>query len=229
VKNWSMVTLLMLGAGLSGCETMQENQKTTAGAAIGAVTGAIIGYQVDRSGGAAVGAAVGALAGGGIGYYMDKQQRELEEELRREREAHEIEIQRLKDDSLKVTLSSEVSFDFDSSEIKYNFADSLNKLSSIIAKYDKTVVHVVGHTDSVGSDSYNQQLSERRARAVGEYLVSRGVDPARIHMEGRGEREPRASNETAAGRQLNRRVEIFLNPIVEGEEQKAHEPPARYY
>ncbi|HIE54391.1 MAG TPA: OmpA family protein, partial [Chromatiaceae bacterium] len=148
---------------------------------------------------------------------------------RREREAHEIEIQRLKDDSLKVTLSSEVSFDFDSSEIKYNFADSLNKLSSIIAKYDKTVVHVVGHTDSVGSDSYNQQLSERRARAVAEYLVSRGVDPARIHTEGRGEREPRASNETAAGRQLNRRVEIFLNPIMEGEEQKAHEPPARYY
>jgi len=219
---------------LGGCETMQENQKTTAGAAIGAVTGAIIGHQVSHGSGAYVGAALGALAGGSIGYYMDKQERELEERLKAEREAHAIEIQRMRDDSLKVTLSSEVSFDFDSAQIKHGFAASLDKLADILKKYDKTVVHVVGHTDSVGSDSYNQQLSERRARAVAEYLIARGVDPARVHIEGRGEREPRATNATEAGRQLNRRVEIFLKPIVEGEEQKAHEPPpasgsSRYY
>ena len=220
------IALLAMAIGLGGCETVQENQRTAAGAAIGAVAGAVIGHQVSHGSGAAVGAALGALAGGGIGYYMDKQQREFEEQLRQEQEAHEIEIQRMKDDSLKLTLSSEVSFDFDSAEIKHGFARSLDKLAAIIAKYDKTVVHVVGYTDSVGSESYNLRLSERRARAVADYLTAHGVNPARVHIEGRGESNPRASNATEAGRQLNRRVEIFLKPIVEGQEQKAHEPPS---
>ncbi len=213
---------------------MDEHQKTTAGAAIGAVAGAVIGHQVSHGKGAYVGAALGALAGGAIGHYMDKQERELEDRLRQEREAHAIEIQRLKDDSLKLTLDSEVSFDFDSATIKHGFAHSLDKLAEILKKYDRTVVYVVGHTDNVGSEAYNQRLSERRAQAVADYLIRRGVNPARIHTEGRGESEPRASNATPAGRQLNRRVEIFLKPIVEGEEEKAHEPPPpsgspRYY
>ncbi len=219
---------------LGGCETMEENQKAAAGAAIGAVTGAIIGHQVRHGSGAYVGAALGALAGGSIGYYMDKQERELEQQLQAEREAHAIEIQRMKDDSLKLTLDSEVSFDFDSAKIKHGFARTLDKIAEVVSKYDKTVVYVVGHTDSVGSEAYNQELSERRARAVADYLAAHGVNPARIHIEGRGEREPRATNATEAGRQLNRRVEIFLKPIVEGQEEKAHEPPpasgsSRYY
>ncbi len=210
---------------LNGCQTIQENPKTTTGAVVGAVAGAVIGHQVHHGRGAYVGAALGALAGGAIGQYMDRQQRELERELAEEAAANEIQIQRMADDSLKLILDAQVSFDFDSARINPGFADALDRLAEVIRKYDKTVVHVVGHTDSTGSEAYNQKLSERRARAVADYLIGRGVNPARIHTEGRGEREPRASNATEAGRQLNRRVEIYLKPIVEGEESKAHEPP----
>ena len=136
------------------------------------------------------------------------------------------------DDSLKLILDSQVSFDVDSARINPGFADALRRMASVIKKYDKTVVHIIGHTDSTGSEEYNQRLSERRAQAVAAFFIAQGVNPARIHTEGRGEREPRASNATEAGRQLNRRVEIYLKPIVEGQEQKAHEPPAsssRYY
>jgi len=228
------VGLLASAVALGGCETMQENQRATAGAAIGAVAGAVIGHQVSHGKGAYVGAALGALAGGSIGYYMDKQEREFQRQLEEERRAHAIEIQRMQDDTLKLTLDSEVSFDFDSAQIKHGFARTLDKIADVVSRYDKTVVYVVGHTDSVGSADYNQRLSERRAQAVADYLAAHGVDRARIHVEGRGEREPRASNATEAGRQLNRRVEIFLKPIVEGQEQKAHEPPPpsgspRYY
>ncbi len=219
---------------LAGCtDPTDPNRKTKTGAMVGAVAGAVIGHQINHKNGAYVGAALGALAGGGVGYYMDKQQRELEEQLAREQAAHELEIQRMKDDSLKLTLDSEVSFDFDSAEIKHGFQQTLDKLAGVIQKYDKTVVHVVGHTDSVGSAAYNLRLSQRRAEAVGRYLSARGVAPERIHTEGRGETEPRATNSTEAGRQLNRRVEIFLKPVVEGAEERAHEPPpastGKYY
>ena len=219
---------------LASCtDPSDPNRKTKTGALVGAVAGAVIGHQVNHKNGAYVGAALGALAGGGVGYYMDKQQRELDEQLAREQAAHELEIQRMKDDSLKLTMDNEVSFDFDSAEIKHGFRQTLDKLASVIQKYDKTVVHIVGHTDSVGAAVYNQQLSERRAQAVGQYLMAHGVAAGRIHTEGRGESEPRATNATEAGRQLNRRVEIFLKPVVEGEESRAHEPPppstSRYY
>ena len=219
---------------VGGCtDPTDPYRKTKTGAMVGAVAGAVIGHQVNHKRGAYVGAALGALVGGGVGYYMDKQQQELEDQLAREQAAHELEIQRMRDDSLKLTLDSEVSFDFDSAEIKHGFRHTLDKLARVIQKYDKTVVHVVGHTDSVGSAAYNQQLSRRRAEAVGRYLSARGVNPARIHTEGRGESEPRATNSTEAGRQLNRRVEIFLKPVVEGAEDRAYEsPPAstgRYY
>lgn len=213
--------------GLAGCtDPTDPNRKTKTGALVGAVAGAVIGHQVDHDRGRYVGAALGALAGGGVGYYMDKQQRELEEQLAREQAAQELEIQRMRDDSLKLTLDSEVSFDFDSAAIKHGFMGTLDKLANVIQKYDKTVIHVVGHTDSVGSDAYNQRLSERRAQAVGDYLMRQGVRAARVQTEGRGESQPRATNATEAGRQLNRRVEIFLKPVVEGQENRAYEPPA---
>jgi outer membrane protein OmpA-like peptidoglycan-associated protein len=137
-------------------------------------------------------------------------------------------MQRLRDDTLKLTLDSEVSFDYDSDRIKPAFRSTLDKLADVLRKYDRTVVHVVGHTDSTGSAEYNQRLSERRASSVASYLESRGVDPSRVRYEGRGESEPRDTNATEAGRQLNRRVEIYLKPIVEGQEQRAYDPP-RYY
>lgn len=234
MKRLAGVSLLAGMILLAGCtDPSDPNRKTKTGAMVGAVAGAVIGHQINHKRGAYVGAALGALAGGGVGYYMDRQQQELEEQLARERAAHDLEIQRMRDDSLKVTLDSEVSFDFDSAEIKHGFQQTLDKLADVIHKYDKTVVHIVGHTDSVGSASYNQRLSQRRAEAVGRYLSARGVAPGRIHTEGRGEAEPRATNSTEAGRQLNRRVEIFLKPVVEGAEERAYEPPpastGKYY
>lgn len=214
---------------VAGCTNADDpNRKAKTGAAIGAITGAVIGHQLDSSSGRYVGAIVGGAAGAGIGHYMDNQQAEFERELAQEQQANQLEIERMKDDTLKLTLDSEVSFDFNKYEIKPAFHDSLDKLAAVINKYDRTVVHVVGHTDSVGSDSYNQRLSEKRAESVVSYLLRKGVRYDRLHASGKGESEPRATNDTEAGRQLNRRVEIFIKPIVEGSESKAHEAP-RYY
>ncbi|HHI77009.1 MAG TPA: OmpA family protein, partial [Gammaproteobacteria bacterium] len=159
------------------------------------------------------------------GNYMDNQQRAFEQSLAQERQAHQLEIERLKDDTLKLSIDSEVSFDFDSARIKPAFRHSLDKLADVLRKYNRTVVHIVGHTDSTGSADYNLDLSRRRAEVVADYLASRGVPRDRLRTEGRGESEPRASNATAAGRQLNRRVEIYVKPIVEGQEYKAYESP----
>ncbi len=215
----------MIMASLIGCATNDPNARAKTGAAIGAVTGAILGHQISHKNGVVIGAVAGALAGGAVGNYMDNQQRDFNSALADEQRQNEIEMERLKDDTLKLTMNSEVSFDFNSATIKPAFRNTLDKLADLLRKYNRTVVHVVGHTDSVGSEAYNQSLSERRARAVMDYLISRGVPADRLRSEGRGEREPRDTNATEAGRQLNRRVEVYVKPIVEGQEQKAYESP----
>lgn len=218
-----------VSVSVAGCATQNDpHQRAKVGAAVGAVAGAVLGHQVDGKSGRWVGAAVGALAGGGVGHYMDRQQQEFENSLEQERRANELEIERLRDDTLKLTVDSEVSFDFNKAQIKPSFRNSLDKLARLLQKYDRTIVHVIGHTDSVGSDSYNQQLSERRAQSVADHLATQGVPLERLRTEGRGESEPRATNATEAGRQLNRRVEVFVKPVVEGQEQRAYESP-RYY
>ena len=209
----------------AGCAADDPNRRAKTGAAVGAIAGAILGHQINDEKGAVIGGVMGAVAGGVVGNYMDKQQQEFESALAEERRQNEIEIQRLKDETLKIDISSEVSFDFDSAQLKPAFRPTLDKVADILQRYERTVVHVVGHTDSVGAEEYNQRLSERRARNVVEYFASRGVMPERLRAEGRGEREPRATNETAAGRQLNRRVELYVKPIVEGREQRAYEAP----
>ncbi|WJW74794.1 OmpA family protein [Thiohalobacter sp. IOR34] len=220
------VLSVLLAALLAGCAADDPNRRAKTGAAVGAVVGAVVGHQLDRDSGRFVGAAVGALAGGMVGNYMDQQQREFEAQLEAERRQHQIEVQRLKDQSLKIDIASEVSFDFDSARLKSAFLPTLDKVAEILKRYDQTLVHVIGHTDSIGSEAYNQRLSERRAQSVVDYLVSRGVPRQRLHAEGRGEREPRASNATAAGRQLNRRVELIVKPVVEGREEEAYRAPA---
>jgi outer membrane protein OmpA-like peptidoglycan-associated protein len=231
IMNKTTVTALACAAALtlSGCATQNDpNQRAKVGAAVGAVAGAVLGHQLDDDSGRWVGAAVGALAGGAVGNYMDNQQQEFETALERERDANQMEIERMRDDTLKLTVDSEISFDFGRADIKPAFRPSLDKLGRLLMKYDRTVVHVIGHTDSVGSDEFNQRLSEQRAQRVADYLAGYGVPPQRLRTEGRGEREPRDSNATEAGRQLNRRVEIFVKPIVAGQEQRAYESP-RYY
>lgn len=214
------VVILATVLALSGCATNTTHENTKAGAGIGALVGAaagaIIGYQNDHSGGALRGALIGGAAGGalgaGAGAYMDKQQTEFEQQLEKERAQHQIEIERQQNEILKLTMNSEVSFDFNSDRIKPSFYSPLTKIADIMRRYPKTQIVVVGHTDSVGSDQYNLQLSLRRANAVGDYLIMRGVSTSRLGTEGHGEMEPIASNDSAAGRAQNRRVEIFVVP-----------------
>jgi outer membrane protein OmpA-like peptidoglycan-associated protein len=220
------VASALLATLLVGCSANDPLMRTKGGAAIGAVSGAVIGAMAGNRKTALFGAAVGAIAGGAAGNYMDTQQADFEREMADEQQRNAVEIERLKDDTLKLSLDSEISFDVGRADIKPAFRSTLDKLANLLVKYDRTVVHIVGHTDSDGSDAFNLDLSQRRALAVGNYLVAGGVPQGRTLTEGRGEREPRATNATAAGKQLNRRVEIYVKPVVEGQEQKAWQPPA---
>ena len=220
-----IISLLTATLVLSGCATNDPNRNARTGAAIGAVLGAVTGHQISHGSGRFVGAAAGAMAGASIGDYMDRQQQHFNRALAGERRRNELQIERLQDDTLRLNLDSEVSFDLNRYQIKPAFEPSLAKLAQVLTQYNRTVVHIVGHTDSSGTDEYNQQLSEKRALSVRDYLWSHGVSGERMRTEGRGESEPREANTSEAGRQLNRRVEIYIKPIVEGNEREAYDSP----
>ena len=210
--------LILLLLFFTGCATTDEGEpnRQATGTLIGAVVGGLLGAQVDdddgnNRDGILIGAIAGAAAGNAISAHMDRQQAEFEEQLAAEQAANEIEIQRVREDLLQITFDNEVTFDYDSAAVKENFRDSLGKVANVLVKYDSQAT-VVGHTDSTGTEAYNQSLSERRADEVRSYLVSRGVTASQIEAFGRGEMQPRSSNETEAGRQLNRRVEVFVRP-----------------
>lgn len=208
-----------------GCAADDPNRRAKTGAAIGAVAGAVVGNQHSSKNGKVVGAAVGALTGAAVGNYMDKQQQKLERQLAEEQRNAEIELSRLDEETIKLDVASEVSFDVNSANIRSDFRSSLGKVADIISEYDQTAIHVIGHTDSTGSASYNQQLSEKRATSVARYLTRSGVKRTRLRAAGRGEAQPVADNNSSSGRSQNRRVEIFLKPIVEGRERDAFIPP----
>lgn len=210
---------------LAGCATDDPNKRAKTGAAVGALLGAVAGHQVDGKKGRYIGAVVGAIAGGAVGNYMDKQQADLERELAAEAARNELNITRLAGDALKIGIASDVSFDVDKADIRSAALATYNKIASVLKDYDQTVIHVVGHTDSTGSDAHNQGLSERRASSVYSVLLSNGVVADRMLKEGRGEREPIADNNTNAGRSKNRRVDIVIKAIVEGNEGAAYTPP----
>ena len=209
---------LTLGLLLAGCTThadgTQSANKTAIGAVVGSVTGAVLGNRVAGKGsrvqGTVIGAAAGAAVGGGLGYMMDRQETELRDQLASERAQHQVEVERVREDLLKLTLANEVSFDVDSAVIKPAFQPTLAKVAEVLTRYGDNEVTIVGHTDSTGSDAYNQSLSQRRAAAVLAELERLGVPASRLQALGEGESEPRASNTTAAGREQNRRVEILL-------------------
>jgi outer membrane protein OmpA-like peptidoglycan-associated protein len=189
---------------------------TEKGTMIGALGGAVIGgLTSDRKArGALIGAVGGGLAGAVVGKYMDNQRRDLEKVLARERDSGVITIERVGENSLRITMTSQSAFDVDSASIKQNFYSTLDKTSDVLNQYGKTMLTIVGHTDNTGTESHNQALSERRAQSVNEYMLQRHVHQERLAFYGRGENEPRASNVTEAGRQVNRRVEILVEPIV---------------
>ncbi len=208
--------------GVAGCATDEYGNKkpmtdTQKGAIFGAIGGAVIGAAVkdeNRGKGAIVGAIGGGLAGAGVGAYMDSQKKDFEKALAPERDRGAIQIEKLGEKSLRVTMTAQSAFAVDSSEIKGTFHSTLDKISTIVNKYGKTTIAIIGHTDSTGSDAHNQSLSERRASAVLQYLLGRNVVPQRLAATGRGESEPRASNSTEEGRALNRRVELFIEAVV---------------
>ena len=213
-----IAALLLPVIVLTGCATTQgENGKATYGAIGGALVGALLGSQMDNDGnrdtGIIVGALAGAAAGGAIGNYMDQQEAAMRAQLEDERRRNAIEIQRIKDDTLKLVLNDDVSFDFNSAKIKPSFYSSLDKVNHVLSQYSNSNITIVGHTDSKGSESYNQTLSEQRAQAVRSYLKSGGVTTTRLSIQGEGELQPRASNETSEGRSRNRRVELLVQGI----------------
>lgn len=229
MKNLQLLTAGLLSASIiTGCATDDPNRNAKMGALIGGVTGAVIGNQTDSKNGNVIGAAIGAIAGAAIGNYMDEQQNKLENELKAEIEAKEIILERLDEKNIRLRLNAEASFDVDSAELKPSFDKSLARLSEVFGKYDKTIVHVVGFTDSTGAEDYNKQLSEKRSASVVDYFKGKGIADVRLMKEGRGEADAIASNDTAEGRALNRRVELYVVAVEEGNEGAAAESPDFY-
>lgn len=212
--------------GLAACATDDPNRNAKTGAVMGAVLGGVLGNQVSGATGAPiVGAAVGAIAGGAVGNYMDKQRKEMERQLAEETARNELRITTLSDGSLKVGISSDVSFDLGSAQLKPEALDTYAKIANVLKTYEKTVIHVVGHTDTTGSAEFNQNLSENRAASVGAYLTQMGVPGVRIRQEGRGERELLVKTADNVKESRNRRVDIVIKPVVEGNESAAWTPP----
>jgi outer membrane protein OmpA-like peptidoglycan-associated protein len=213
-------------AALSACATDDPNRRTEVGAVLGGIAGAAIGNSVSHATGAPyVGAAIGALAGGAVGRYMDRQKAELDQQLAEEQRNKELQVTQLSDGSLKVGIASDVSFDLDSAQLRPEALNTYAKIATILKNYGQTVIHVVGHTDTTGSDEYNMRLSAARANSVATYLASQGVPSQRIRQEGRGERELAVRTADNVNEPRNRRVDIVIKPVVEGQEQQAWMPP----
>ncbi|WP_116808796.1 OmpA family protein [Steroidobacter cummioxidans] len=202
---------------LAGCTTVNpytresQTSKAAKGAGIGAAAGAVAGLLTkgDKLQNALIGAGVGALAGGGVGYYMDVQEAKLRQKL----EGTGVSVTRI-GDNITLNLPSSITFATNSADLNGQFYNALGGVGMVLKEYNKTVIEVAGHTDSTGSDQYNQQLSERRAASVANYLVGQGITQQRLLTVGAGKTRPVASNDTEAGRAQNRRVEMTIVPIT---------------
>ena len=202
----------------SGCMTYdpytgeEKVSSATTGAAIGAVAGAAIGAasssKKDRGKGALIGAAAGGAMGGGIGYYMDQQEAKLRHQLK----GSGVQVAR-SGNEITLIMPGNITFDTGKSNIKSNFTEVLASVALVLKEFDETAIQVEGHTDSTGSLSLNQTLSEQRANSVKYFLQTKEIPSGRIHASGLGPRYPIATNSTAAGREANRRVELKLLPL----------------
>lgn len=219
-----LVTLLiaaLLLANLSGCVTdpytgERRISKTAMGGVLGAGIGAGVAAGIaalagkDAAKAAMIGAGAGVLTGAAVGGYMDYQDAKLREYLA----GTGVQVIRVGDE-ITLSMPSNITFATDSDVLSPSFLDIMHSVSLVLIEYDKTVIEVMGHTDSTGSDSYNLALSQRRARSVGNHLISEGVSRIRILTQGFGEQYPVASNDTSEGRLLNRRVELRLSPLTD--------------
>lgn len=200
----SMAALAMAGCADMNLGNMSQTQRGTAvGAGVGALAGAAIG-------GDAKGAAVGGLLGAAGGYVWSRHMQDKKMAMERATAGSGVQVSQTADNQLKLNIPSDISFDTGRSEIKPNLRPILDQFASGLSGQPNTEVRIVGHTDNTGPDAVNDPLSVQRAEAARQYLAARGVDPRRVSIAGRGEREPIANNATDAGRAQNRRVEIFL-------------------
>jgi len=217
-------TLLVMAAALAGagCTTTdaytgeKKVNNASKGAGIGAAAGAVLGALTgdnakERRERALIGAGIGALTGAGVGAYMDKQEAKLRAQL----QGTGVSVTR-NGDNLILNMPGNVTFKTASADLNSNFYKVLDSVALVLKEFDKTLIDVEGHTDSDGSDDYNQQLSMQRATSVGAYLQSHGVNSQRVVALGAGESRPIANNGTPEGKQQNRRVELKLQPIVRG-------------
>ncbi len=204
---------------LTSCQTTnpytgaRQNSRATSGAIIGGLIGAGLGSLTGSDSGerrrrAMVGAGIGALSGGIMGDYMDQQ----EATLRKQLDGTGVSVTR-NGNNLTLNMPGDITFSTDSSSISPGAAKTLDSVGIVLAKYNRTLVDVTGHTDNIGARNYNYRLSERRANSVANYLRERGVVPQRLYVSGRGPDKPIVSNNSASNRQLNRRVTIHLRPL----------------
>jgi outer membrane protein OmpA-like peptidoglycan-associated protein len=222
MRKFQSLTALAIGGSLvatAACTTNPETgNRVISRTAIGAVLGAGAGYLLgDVIGGRndrteqIIGAGIGAIAGGAVGAYMDRQ----EAELRRQTAGTGVDVIR-QGDELLLRMPSGITFAFNRFDIQSQFQTTLDQVAQTLNAYPSTMIDVLGHTDSVGGDEYNQRLSEQRAQAVASYLMARGVSQARIAIRGYGETMPIADNGSEAGRAANRRVELKVVPVTGG-------------
>jgi outer membrane protein OmpA-like peptidoglycan-associated protein len=200
----SAVAIALAGCADMNLGNMSQTQKGTAvGAGVGALAGAAIG-------GDTKGAVVGGLLGAAGGYVWSKHMQDKKTAMERATMGSGVQVSQTPDNQLKLNIPSDISFDTGRADIKPNMRPILDQFASGLSSQPNTEVRIIGHTDNTGSDAVNDPLSVQRAQAARQYLAARGVDPNRIVIAGRGEREPIADNRTEAGRAQNRRVEIFL-------------------
>lgn len=214
IRRATPVVALLIPFTLSACASMSNTER---GAVIGAAGGAAVGGAIgaatgSTARGAIIGAAVGGVAGAVIGREMDQQAEELAADL------EGADVERV-GEGILINFPSGLLFDFDSSNLRGASRTDLADLAASFSKYEGRELMIVGHTDATGTDSYNMNLSRERAQSTADYLMSRGVPSSRVRVVGRGEEEPVASNDSAEGRQLNRRVEIAVFATEEYREQ----------
>lgn len=214
----TVLAFAMATVTLSGCMTYdpytgeEQTSNATKGSIVGAIGGAAIGAATssksDRGKGALIGAAGGAAVGGGIGYYMDRQEAKLRHKLK------DSGVQVVRNgDQIDLIMPGNITFALNQASIKPSFSNTLESVSLVLKEFDKTIIQIEGYTDSSGSQSYNQLLSEKRAGSVRNFLLNQGVESNRTRATGYGEQRPIASNDTSSGRAQNRRVELSLIPM----------------
>ena len=210
-----VIVTLSIAALLSGCQATQRQNATTGetetnsatnGALVGMLAGAAIGAATGNSSDALRGAAIGGVVGGGAGYYMDKQEQALREQL----VSSGVQVKRINEKELQLVMENGIGFESGSYNLSSNIYQTLNSVALVLDEYPDTRLDIKGYTDSSGNDSSNQTLSEQRAESVGRYLIDQEVASGRVVTRGYGERYPVCDNSTKEGRACNRRVEINI-------------------